>query len=62
MRPELGELTLKPPTFDMSAMDKYTRFRNFRLQVNKMLQTCNTNDANRIFIIKNWLLGRVYNL
>ena len=53
MGPKLGRPTWKQPAFDWSATDKYTEPRNFKLEVNNIFQTYNTNNADRIPIVKN---------
>ena len=55
MGPKLGRLSLKQFTIDWSATDKYRELRNFRFEVNNICQTYDTNNADRVSIIKNWL-------
>ena len=37
--PKLGGPTMKQPTFDWDAQDKYSELKTFRLEVNNILST-----------------------
>ena len=49
----LGRPVLEQPTFYWSATGKYTELRNFRLEANNTFQRYNTNNQERLSIIKN---------
>ena len=53
--PNLGAPTMKQPTFDWEAPDKYSELKTFRLGVNKVLSTHNTPEAEKLAVVKNWL-------
>ena len=53
--PKIHGPTLRQPAFDWGLADKYTELRNFRLEVNNILQSYNVNNTERIAVIKNWL-------
>ena len=43
--PKLGGPTLKQPSFDWEAPDKYTELKTFKLEVNNVLSTYNIPEA-----------------
>ena len=51
--PKIGGPTMKHPTFDWDAEDKYSELKTFRLEVNNVLSTCNTPQADKLALIKN---------
>ena len=53
--PKLGGPTLKQPTFDWEAPDKYTELKAFILEVRNVLSMYNTQEADKIAMVKNWL-------
>ena len=53
--PKLGSPTLKQPTFDWEATDKYTEWNAFILEVRNVLSTYNAQEADKIAMVKNWL-------
>ena len=53
--PKLGGPTLKQPTFDWEAPDKYTERKALILEVRNVLSTYNTQEADKIAMVKNWL-------
>ena len=53
--PKLGGLTLKQPTFDLNAMDKYTKLKNFRLEVHSTFKIYTINNTEKLSIIKHWI-------
>ena len=48
MEPKLGWPTLKQPTFNWGATDKYTELENVRLEVNDIFKSYNENDTENI--------------
>ena len=56
--PELGSPTLKHPTFDWEAPDKYTEWKAFFQEVRNVLSTYNAQEADKIAMVKNWLERR----
>ena len=53
--PKLGSPTLKQPTFDWEAQDKYMEWKAFILEVRNVLSTCNAQEPDKIAMVKNWL-------
>ena len=53
--PRIGSPTIKQPTFDWNAEDKYSKLKTFRLEVNNVLSTYNTPQTEKIALVKNWL-------
>ena len=53
--PKLGSPTMKQLTFDLNAEDKYSDLKSFRLEVNNVLSTYNTPQADKLAYVKNWL-------
>ena len=46
---------MKQPTFDCNAADKYSELKTFSLEVNNVLSTYNTPQADKLALVKNWL-------
>ena len=57
MGPKLDGSSLKQQSFAWGARDMYTELRNFQMEVNNILMTCNynINDQGKAQIVKNWL-------
>ena len=53
--PKLGSSTLKQPMFNWEVPDKYTELKTFKLEVNNVLSTYNTPQAEKLAVVKNWL-------
>ena len=53
--PRLGGPTLKKPTFNWEATDKYTEWKAFMLKVQNIIPSYNIQEGEKITIIKNWL-------
>ena len=53
-----GGPTLKQPTFNWEASDKYTEWKAFILEVRNILLAYNTQEAIKIAMVKNWLRRR----
>ena len=53
--PKLGSPTLKQPYFNWEAQDKYTEWKAFILEVRNVLSTYNSQEADKIAMVKNWL-------
>ena len=53
--PKLGSPTMKQPTFNWEAPDKYSELKTFRLEVNNVLSTYNIPEAEKLAVVKNWL-------
>ena len=53
--PILGSPVLKQPTFDWEAEDKYTEWKVFILEVRNALATYNSQEPDKIAMVKNWL-------
>ena len=51
MVPKLGGPTLKQPLFDLSTKEKFTKLRNFQIEVNSIFIIYNTNDTEKTPII-----------
>ena len=45
--PKLGSPTMKQPTFDWKAPDKYSQLKTFRLEVNNVLSTHNMPEQKK---------------
>ena len=54
MGPKLCGPTSKQPTFNWSSRDNCTELENFRLGVNNIFKTYNTNQTEKIPTIKHW--------
>ena len=50
--PKLGVPVLKQPQFNWEAADKYTEWKVFILEVRNMLSTYNTQEQDKIAIVK----------
>ena len=46
---------MKQPTFNWDAEDKYSELKTFRLEVNNILSTYNTQQMQQWAVVKNWL-------
>ena len=46
---------MKQPTFNWETEDKYSELKTFRLEVNNILSTYNTPQAEKLVMVKNWL-------
>ena len=55
MGPKIGIPTLKQTTVTWSPTDQSKEFRNIKLEMYNIFQTYNTNNADKVNIIKNWL-------
>ena len=53
--PRIGVPTIKQPTFDWNAEDKYSELKTFRLEVNNVLSTYNTLETDKLAAVKNYL-------
>ena len=53
--PKIGGLTMRQPTFDWNAEDKYSELKTFRLEVNNFLSRYNTPQTDKLAVVKNWL-------
>ena len=53
--PKLGRPAMKQPSFNWGADDKYYELKPFRLEVNNILTTYNTPQAEQLVMVKNWL-------
>ena len=53
--PKLVSPTLKQPTFDWEAPDKYTELKTFKLEVSNVLSTHGMPEAEKLAVVKNWL-------
>ena len=52
---KISSPTMKQPTFDWDAEDKYSELKMFRLEVNNILSTYNTTQTDKLALLKNWL-------
>ena len=55
MGPKIGSPAMKQPSFNCEADDKYSKLKNFRLEVNNIISTYNTPHAEELAKVKNWL-------
>ena len=53
--PKIRGPAMKQPTFNLEVKDKYNKLKTFRLEVNNMLTTYNTPQAEQLAIVNNWL-------
>ena len=53
--PKIGGPTMKQPTFDWNAEDKYSKLKTFGLKVNNILSTYNTPQTDKLALVKKWL-------
>ena len=51
--PKVGSHTMKQPTFDWNAQDKYSELKTFRLEVNNILSTHNNPQTDKLLLVKN---------
>ena len=49
---KMGRPPMKQPSFNWEADDKYSKLKNFRLEVNKIMSSCNTPHAKQLSIVK----------
>ena len=54
-RPKIGGPAMKQPIFYSETDNKYTELKTFRLEVNNILSTYNTPQAEELAMVKNWL-------
>ena len=52
---KIGSPTMKQLTFDWNAEDRYSELKTFRLEVNNVLSTYNTPQADKLALVENWL-------
>ena len=50
--PKIGRPTMKQPTFNWEADDKYNELKTFRLEVNNILTMYNTLQTEQLEIVK----------
>ena len=50
--PKLGGPTLKQPNFNWEALDKYTKWKAFILEVRNVISTSNAQEADKIAMVK----------
>ena len=60
--PKLDGPTLKQPTFNWEAPDKYTKWKAFILEVRNVLSTYNAQEVDKIAMVKNWLGRKGYTI
>ena len=53
--PKIGSPTMKQLTFGWNTEDKYSELKSFRLEVNNVLSTYSTSQADKLALVKNWL-------
>ena len=53
--PKTDRPAMKQPSFNWEADDKYSKCKNFRLEVNNIISSYNTLHAEQLVIVKNWL-------
>ena len=53
--PKIGGPTMKQPACDWDAEDKYSELKTFTLEVNNILSTYNTPQADKLALVNNWL-------
>ena len=53
--PKIGGPAMKQLMFDCNAEDKYSELKTFRFEVNNVLSTYNTPQADKLTLVKNWL-------
>ena len=53
--PKLGRPVMKQPSFNGEADNKYSELKTFRLEINNILTTYNTPQADQLRMVKNWL-------
>ena len=52
---KVGSPTLRQPSFNWEATDKYTEWKAFILEVRNVLTTYNLQEMDKIAMVKNWL-------
>ena len=50
--PKIGRPAMKQPTFNWEAEDKYSKLKTFRLEVNNILMTYSTPQADQLAMVK----------
>ena len=50
--PKIGGPTMKQCTFDWDTGDKYSELQTFKLEVNNVLSTYNTPQADKLVLVK----------
>ena len=53
--PKIGRPAMKLPTFNWEMEDKHSKLKTFRLEVNNILSTYNTPQAEQLMMVKSWL-------
>ena len=53
--PKIGGPAMKQPSFNWEADEKYSKLKKFRLEVNNIISTYRTPQAEQLAIVKNWL-------
>ena len=53
--PRIGGPTMKPTTFNWETEDTYRKLKTFRLEVYNSLSTYNTQQAEQLPMVYNWL-------
>ena len=53
--PKIGRPTMKQPSFNWEADDKYRECKTFRLEVSNTLTMYNTPQTEQLAMVKNWL-------
>ena len=53
VEPKIGRPAMKQPSFKREADNKYSKFKNFRLEVNKTITSHSTPHAEQLAIVKN---------
>ena len=53
--PNLGGPALKQPQFNWEAIDKYTEWKAFILEVRNILSMYNAQEQDKMAMVKNWL-------
>ena len=53
--PKVGSPAKKQLTFDWNAQDKYSKSKTLRLEVNNILTTYTTEQADKLALVMNWL-------
>ena len=56
--PKLGGPAMKQPAFNWESEDKYSELKTSKLEVNNILSTYNTTQAEQLVLVKNWLGGK----
>ena len=52
--PKIAGLAMKQPSFNWEADNKYSKLKNFTLEVNNISATYNTPQEEQLAIVKNW--------